>query len=233
MFAPVGPRPSSVYWRRRLVVLVSVLALFGLIALTVRVLLAHDPGKPAAAGTGRAAGASTSGSAPAASRSPSSPAGTAASSSTSRSAPARSTSSSPSTSASTAAPPPPCTAAFLRLAAASDRTRYTTGDKPVLSILVTNRGDGPCVQNLADSQIELRVYNGQSRVWGSHDCTVQPGTDERTLKKGSTVRVSVVWSGLSSQPHCAGTRQRVGAGTYTLYASLSGRGGVAAQFAIT
>jgi hypothetical protein len=90
----------------------------------------------------------------------------------------------------------------------------------------------PCIQDLADSQIVLRVYNGVSRVWGSHDCQIQPGKDLRTLAVGQPVRISVVWSGLSSQPNCAGTRQRVGAGTYTLYVALSGHGGTSAQFAM-
>ena len=45
--------------------------------------------------------------------------------------------------------------------------------------------------------------------------------------------MSITWSGLTSQPKCAGTRQRVGAGTYTLYASLAGHEGTAAQFIIS
>ena len=89
------------------------------------------------------------------------------------------------------------------------------------------------MQDLADPQIVLRVYNGESRVWGSHDCKIEPGTDTRTLMAGATVRVSIIWSGLSSQPNCAGPRQRVGAGTYTLYASLAGREATAAQFTIS
>ena len=103
----------------------------------------------------------------------------------------------------------------------------------MLMLQVTNPGTKPCVQDLSDQQIELRVYNGESRVWGSHDCQIEPGTADRTLTAGQSVRVSIVWSGLSSQPECAGTRQRVGAGTYTLYASLAGREGASAQFAIT
>jgi hypothetical protein len=121
----------------------------------------------------------------------------------------------------------------LGLAAASEQSHYSMDDQPVLSIVVTNPGTTPCVQDLADPQIVLRVYNGESRVWGSHDCKIEPGTDLRTLMPGQTVRVSIVWSGLSSQPNCAGQRQRVGAGTYTLYASLAGREGKAAQFTMS
>jgi hypothetical protein len=106
------------------------------------------------------------------------------------------------------------------------------GDQPVVSLLVKNTSAQPCVQDLADPQIVLRVYNGESRVWGSHDCKIEPGTDDRTLMGGATVRISIVWSGLSSQPGCTGARQRAGAGTYTLYASLSGHEAKAAQFTI-
>ena len=79
----------------------------------------------------------------------------------------------------------------------------------------------------------MRVYNGESRIWGSHDCQVQPGTDARTLAPRMAVRVAITWSGRTSQPGCKGTRQRVGAGTYTLYTSLGGHTGTATQFAIS
>jgi hypothetical protein len=129
--------------------------------------------------------------------------------------------------------PPRCTPTALKVAAVVGQPSYHVGEKPMVLLQVTNIGSAPCVQNLADSQVELRVYNGESRVWGSHDCTVQPGTADRTLAVGQPVRVSVIWSGLSSQPKCAGTRQRVGAGAYTLYALLSGHQGSAAQFSIS
>ncbi len=102
----------------------------------------------------------------------------------------------------------------------------------MLSIVVKNVSANPCVQDLGDPQVVLRVYNGESRVWGSHDCKIEPGTIDRTLMAGSAVRVSIVWSGLSSQPNNCASRQRAGAGTYTLYASLSGREGRAAQFSM-
>lgn len=113
------------------------------------------------------------------------------------------------------------------------QTTYHVGDKPDVELQVTDIGSSPCVQDLADRQIVLQVYNGQSRVWGSHDCQIEPGTDDRVLSVGQTVRVSIMWSGYTSTAGCpAGSRQRVGAGTYTLYASLSGHQGTATQFSI-
>jgi hypothetical protein len=129
--------------------------------------------------------------------------------------------------------PPACAISQLKVAAVVAQDHYQVGARPQLLLQVTNNGPTPCVQDLADSQVELRVYNGESRVWGSHDCQIQPGTETRTLLVGQPVRVSIIWSGLSSEPKCAGTRQRVGAGTYTLYALLSGHTGTAAQFGIS
>ncbi|MGH3264576.1 MAG: hypothetical protein ACRDNS_21565, partial [Trebonia sp.] len=127
---------------------------------------------------------------------------------------------------------PRCKPNQLDVQAVVGKPRYSVGDHPQLILQVTNRGPAPCVQNVADSQIVLRVYNGAARVWGSHDCLIEPGVDNRTLAVGHPAGFAITWSGLTSQPHCAGTRQRVGAGTYTLYASLSGHDGKAAQFTI-
>jgi hypothetical protein len=113
------------------------------------------------------------------------------------------------------------------------QAHFPLGTRPVLGLQVTDVGRTPCTQDLADEQVVLRVYNGESRVWGSHDCGVQPGTDVHTLAVGTPVRVQLTWSGLSSAPGCAGTRQRVGAGAYTLYASVSGQNGTAATFTLS
>jgi hypothetical protein len=220
MLHPIGTRPPAVYWRRRLALFITLLALVGLTAWVLR------PGgdkKQAAADTSPTHSAShpSSGTGPTSSRPQSSTAKSARASSSAK----------PTGTQSQATPP--CQASALKVAAVVDKPSYRVGEQPMVLMQVTNPGPTPCVQNLADSQVELRVYNGESRVWGSHDCTIQPGISDRTLAVGQPVRVSVIWSGLSSQPKCAGTRQRVGAGTYTLYALLSGHEGTAAQFTVS
>lgn len=139
----------------------------------------------------------------------------------------------PASSASSSAPAPkPCTAAQLSIAASTSAASYPAAAKPVVAIVVTNIGTAPCVQDLADGQIELRVFNGSARVWGSHDCAIQPGTADAVLPVKQPIRREVQWSGLSSQPACAGTRTRVGAGTYTLHALLAGREGKTTTFTL-
>jgi hypothetical protein len=214
MLHPIGTRPPAVYWRRRLALFIALLVL---VVLTAWVLRPGGDKKQAAADTSpHSTPHSTSHAAPTSAHPTSKHASTSAKASSTRSPVAA-----------------PCQAGALKVAAVVDKPSYRVGEQPMVLLQVTNTGSAPCVQNLADSQVELRVYNGESRVWGSHDCTVQPGVSDRTLAVGQPVRVSVVWSGLSSQPKCAGTRQRVGAGTYTLYALLSGKEGTATQFSVS
>jgi hypothetical protein len=223
MFHPVGPQPPTVYWRRRLIVLGSVVVLIVLLVMTLKVITSGGDGSAGAQGT-----------------QPSSPGPTSTANSptttpTTRSSSAASTtagSSSSGRSTATSTPPPSCVAKKLAVSAVTGRTSYKVGDQPVLQLQVANTGTIPCVQDLADKQVELRVYNGESRVWGSHDCKIEAGTSPRTLTPNTPVRVAVTWSGLSSRPGCKGTRQRVGAGTYTLYAVLAGKTGKATQFSI-
>jgi hypothetical protein len=225
MMHPVGSLPPQVYWRRRIMV-GGTLAAIVLLVLTVYVLSSNGTKAEDAAKTATRTSA------------PRSPSGAApgGSSSVSSSVDPSSTSSNPGSASDTAGPSagavPACIAAQLTVAAASSAPSYKVGDQPVLTLQVTNNGPANCTQDLADSQVELRVYNGAARVWGSHDCLVQPGTSVKTLVAGTTVGVQVTWSGLSSEPGCAGTRQRVGAGTYTLYPYLAGAQGTTSQFSI-
>jgi hypothetical protein len=227
MLHPVGSHTPSVYWRRRLVLLGTLALVVVLIVLTLRAVLGGDGGKhPAAAGTPTTSASST--------HTASTPASSAAHSSTpAPSSPAAQQTNATDAGGSASGMPATCSAKQLKVAAEVAKSSYSVGDEPVVMLQVTNSGPAPCVQDLADRQVVLEVYNGASRVWGSHDCKVEPGVHDRTLAVNQPVRVSIVWSGLSSQPHCAGTRQRVGAGTYTLYATLSGHRGTATQFSIS
>ena len=207
MLHPVGELAPSVYWRRRLLLLATVL-LAGVSVYAV-FFRGDGGGGPSTAGTFSPSGQHSS----AAAQTSSQPA---------------SSSSDPSTTAAPAA----CRSSQLTIAAASSASAYPAGAKPTVAIVVTNKGPQPCVQDLSDSQIELRVYNGSARVWGSHDCLIQPGTAPATLPVGQPIRREIQWSGLSSRPACAGTRTRVAAGRYTLFAYLAGRQGSTTTFTL-
>lgn len=222
MLRPVGPQPPSVYWRRRLLAIGSAVLLVVLIVLTALTVMSDGRSEPlAGSSTGTPSSASHS-----------HHRHTSPNTTHTKSSPQHTKSSKPASSSSTPGPAR-CRPSDLEVSAVVDKPSYQVGEKPMLELQVVNTGSAPCVQDLADPQVELRVYNGESRVWGSHDCQIEPGTTDRTLPVGHAVRVSITWTGLSSQKGCAGTRQRVGAGTYTLYALLSGKMGTATQFALT
>jgi hypothetical protein len=208
MLHPVGDLAPSVYWRRRLLLAA---------ALVLIVLSAYAIFNTGGSTTGTAA---RSGSPTTAAPVSSSALGT--------------TSAAPSTSVTaTSAAPANCTTAQLSISAATDAKSYVVGDKPMVALVVTNTGPQACVTDLADTQIELRVYSGSARIWGSHDCQVQPGSAKQTLPVGRPTRRQIEWSGLSSQPGCAGVRQRVPAGSYTVSAFLSNQRGKPASFSFT
>ncbi|MDQ2837753.1 MAG: hypothetical protein M3Y42_14475 [Actinomycetota bacterium] len=210
MLHPVGDLAPSVYWRRRILILAAVL-----LAVVSAYAVFFRSGGDQAPTSNRAFIS------PGSSATPS----TGGVNSTTASTPNT-------TAASTASGPKACTASQLAIAAASDAKSYPAGAKPKVALLVTNRGPAPCVQDLSDTQIELRIYNGSARVWGSHDCLVQPGSSPSTLPVGSQIRREVEWSGLSSRPGCTGVRTRVSAGTYTLSAYLAGHEGTTVTFSL-
>lgn len=216
MLHPVGDLSASVYWRRR----VLLLAAFALAVVSLyAVLFHHNADNKATSGSSAPPSQTTGGTSGGATTSSQSSSSTAATS--------------PSQSSTTTAPPAACTAAQLAIAAATDKPTYAVGDRPKVALLVTNNGTAPCVTDLADQQIELRVFSGSARVWGSHDCAIEPGTSKETLPVGQQIRREIEWSGLSSQPGCTGIRQRVSAGSYTLFALLNGHQGKPAPFAFT
>lgn len=223
---PVGNLPASVYWRRRLLVLVPLLAL---VIITFFVALSPGGKDDASSPVASTSSLSTPKTSNPASASPS----TGASPSTSPST-APSTSAVPTPSASSTAPAvAACVPTSLQVAAVTSAPSYKVGSEPVLSLQVLNTGLKPCAQDLADAQIVLTVYNGDARVWGSHDCKVQPGTAVSTLTPNRPVKLSITWTGLSSQPGCAAQRVRVAAGTYTLKAQLASIVGKPATFTLT
>lgn len=209
MLHPVGDLGPSVYWRRR-VMLLATLLLAGVSCYAI-FFRGGDRNPPAGGGGFAASGGSRPASGSAA---PSSGAGSSAL-----------TSFAPVT-------PQPCPMSQLTISAATSAASYPAGAKPTVAIVVTNKGPAPCVQDLSDGQIELRVYNGSARVWGSHDCAIQPGTAPATLPVGQPIRREIEWSGLSSRPACAGTRTRVPAGRYTVFAYLAGQQGSTTTFTL-
>jgi hypothetical protein len=117
-------------------------------------------------------------------------------------------------------PPQACDDAVLAVTATTVQPSYRVGETPVLKLAVRNTGSVSCVRDVGPREQEMLMYRGSTRVWSSNDCYPDGGTDIRTLSPGETITSTVVWSGLSSQPGCAGKRSRVPAGSYQVTARV-------------
>ncbi|WP_226354134.1 MULTISPECIES: hypothetical protein [unclassified Pseudonocardia] len=118
--------------------------------------------------------------------------------------------------------PVPCTDAMIEVRAETGQPTYPSGARPELRLVVTNVSGQPCVRDLDGAQQEIAVWSGDgaTKLWSSNDCANPSSDDLRTLVPGQPVAFAVTWTGLASEPGCAGERTRVGPGGYRVLARL-------------
>ncbi|MGY1825893.1 MucR family transcriptional regulator [Blastococcus sp. SYSU DS0541] len=209
MLHPVGPLPAAVYWRRRLAVLVVLLALLGGVAWGVLALV------PDGGGSGSAA-------VPAAGVAPTEPPAL------ERVVPSVAEVRTPGTTAPPTQPPVPagptpggpCTDEMLGLEVRTPGA-VAVGDKPTFELVVVNSSSVPCVRPL-DKQLQefVMVDATGARIWGSNDCFPESSSEQRTLAPGEPVVLPVQWGGLTSDPACAAPRVTPSPGGYVVRGRL-------------
>jgi hypothetical protein len=115
-----------------------------------------------------------------------------------------------------------CGQGDLGISAGTAHKSFAVKAQAGLFMQVTNASPSPCRLDVADKHVAWSVYSGNVRVWGSHDCAIQAGSQVVTMAAGQTLKLTISWSGLTSRPKCAGTRMTVQAGTYRLFGYLNG-----------
>jgi len=203
---PVGPQPSKVYWRRRLLVGLGLLAV-----IVVIVLIVMRPG----------ASNGTPVSTPAITHSP------AASGAAASGAAATSIPTTPTTASGAA-----CTAAEVEVQAITDATSYTATQTPKLSVSLTNKGTVACTLNAGTSQQVFTITSGTEVYWKSTDCQAQKVDAEVLLQPGKTIasQTPIDWDRTRSDPAtCQAKRNPVPAGGASYHLSVSVAGIPAAQ----
>ena len=210
---PVGPQPPSVYWRRR-----AVLAL-GLIAVVVIiVLIVVRPGSGSAE-----PGAAATTSAPAGDAATPSPA-------PSETAPAADATTDPSAdstddAAAGASDAPTCSTRDIDLKPVTDKTTYAATELPQISMTITNSGRSDCSIDLGSAQQTLVVSSGEEQYWSSKDCQVNGTNQVVTLTAGQTLSTpAIAWDRTrSSAETCESTSRTpvtAGGATYRLSVSV-------------
>lgn len=193
--SPVGPLPAKVYWRRRIVVGLGLLAV-----LVAIVLIVVRPGQ----------GAATPPSDP--------PATSPAAESAEPEEDAEEAEEEPP--AETDGTPAACTAGSVQLEAVMDKDDYAQDELPQLSLTLTNTGSEPCLIQAGTDVQEYRITSGSDQIWSSTDCQQDQQPAEVVLEPGKSVSTTPIeWSRERSDPNaCDGEwAAAVGGGaTYVL-----------------
>ncbi|MFB9959188.1 hypothetical protein [Agromyces bracchium] len=202
-----GRLPASVYRRRRLMVLL------GLVAVIVAVVLVFvRPG----ASQGDDVGVTTP-----ASATPSAPATEGASATDAATPPASEPAAEP------AADGDPCTPEQITVEAVTDAAVYAAGEQPKLSVTITNTGSNSCVMNVGTAAQVFTVTSGADTYWTSTHCQVDPVDAEVSIEPGAPVSSSepITWDRTrSSADTCGGERAGVPAGGASYHLSVSVNG---------
>lgn len=196
---PVGPQSPGVYWFRRVLVLLVVLAVGWL---GYRLLWpAGDGGGSAAPGTSPTPTVSVTGPTPTVSATPT-----------------RTAKPTKSATASTTPALPTCANSAVTVAVTTDAESYPAGVEPRFTLTVTNQSDQPCLRDLGSAALELRVSSGGARIWSSDDCNDNTGSKPTPLEPGTPFTQSVSWARQASQPGCPSGEPVADPGTYQVIA---------------
>ena len=191
------PPLTRVYRRRRLVaslvlLVVIAVAFGGFVAVSNAISGGQAPGQPSGAG--------------------SAPVGQ----------PTASASGSPAPTDSSASPTPSsgdgCEQNLVTVTAATDKQGYAAGEKPLLTLKVTNNNKVPCEVNIGTSQMEYMITSGSDRIFSSKDCQAE-GTDlMKTIAPGKSETANFPWQRNRTVQGCEPVDAKPGAdGAYYVF----------------
>ncbi|YCH15202.1 hypothetical protein M1E01_17880 [Arthrobacter sp. D1-17] len=115
---------------------------------------------------------------------------------------------------------PSCDQKLVTVTAATNKTAYGAGEKPLLTLKVANGGKLPCKVNLGTSQMEFLVTSGSDRVFSSKDCQAESEDLIKTIAPGKSETANFPWPRNRSVQGCEEIADDVGAGYYVFIAKL-------------
>lgn len=112
---------------------------------------------------------------------------------------------------------------MLKLVVGVGKPAYRVGERPQLTMVLTNAGPEPCVKDVSRQFRELVVTGRgrtEHRVWSSIDCYPPPSREKPVLRPGQQLRFDLNWAGRTSAPGCPLDRSQVPAGEYQLIGKI-------------
>jgi len=121
----------------------------------------------------------------------------------------------------------PCIALNVLVEAITDKTVYSAGERPQLSLKVTNNGPVSCALNVGTAQQDFTITSGSDVFWRSTDCQVNPSDTQIMLAAGQSLSssASLTWDRTrSAKDTCGGARPSApeGGASYHLSVTLDG-----------
>ena len=221
LLRPAGREPPATYWRRRALLLVSVLlALF----IGSRACGGDAAGQDGALrrGTGKSLSGPT-----APEPSPSAtPTGSPSGTSSPTGGP---TSGGQSEGAPTEEPtqggvagggvvPGYCQDGNVRISIKPTKSTFPPDQDASFRLTILNAGSGPCRFEVGPLGWEITVESGHTRIWNSDDCAVTEESTLQTLQPVDPVTVAVTWDRIRSKEGCPSGQPAASPGTYTVMA---------------
>jgi hypothetical protein len=127
----------------------------------------------------------------------------------------------------TAADGDACTEGQVAVEAITDKTEYAAGEQPQLSVTITNTGENVCVLDAGTKAQVFTISSGDDVYWTSTDCQVDAIDAEVSLTPDTPISstVPILWDRTRSSPEtCEGGREAAPAGgaSYHLAVSVDG-----------
>jgi cytoskeletal protein RodZ len=109
---------------------------------------------------------------------------------------------------------PDCRNKDLAVTVSTDAESYPPGAEPLFTLTVTNESDTTCRRDVGQRALELRVSSRGSRVWSSDDCNPGGGRAVTEFQPRQSVTQSLQWDRRTSQPGCPSGEPEADPGTY-------------------
>ncbi|MGO4804518.1 hypothetical protein AB4089_05265 [Arthrobacter sp. 2MCAF15] len=105
-----------------------------------------------------------------------------------------------------------CEQNLVTVTAATDKQAYAAGEKPMLSLKVTNNNKVPCEINIGTSQMEYMITSGSDRIFSSKDCQAESTDLMKTIAPGKSETANFPWQRNRTVQGCESIDAKPGAG---------------------
>jgi hypothetical protein len=105
-----------------------------------------------------------------------------------------------------------CQQNLIAVTAATDKPSYGAGEKPLLTLKVTNNNKVPCEVNIGTSQMEFLITSGSDRIFSSQDCQADSTDLMKTIAPGKSETANFPWQRNRTVQGCEPIEAKPGAG---------------------